>query len=66
METDKLLQALKENKAIKDYKMFDTYGRVGVAVKITFNNDDTLALDYFGKKLMRSFKNKENKNGFRR
>ena len=53
MQTDKLLQALKESKAIKDFKIV---GDWNVAVKITLNNEDTLVLDFFGKKLMRSFK----------
>ena len=60
MHTDKVLQVLKEYKAIKDFKMVDW----NEAVKITLNNYDTLVLDFFGKKLMRSFKNKENKNGY--
>ena len=69
MHKDKLLQTLKENKVIKDFVFVGLPWIIddpNETVKITLNNGDTLVLDYFGKKLMRSFKNKENKNGFRR
>tara|TARA_R100000278_G_C5476294_1_gene166543 strand:+ start:3682 stop:3870 length:189 start_codon:yes stop_codon:yes gene_type:complete len=58
METDKLLEVLKEKKAIKDFKMADwnEHLKNKSTVKITLNNDDTLALDYYGNIVMQSFK----------